>query len=60
MVIAGIAVTLAGFACCLLSLGLTSSTAGRLSLVLLGIALSCLGILGMINSAYLKRAIWKE
>jgi hypothetical protein len=60
MVLAGILVTLLGFALCLLSPGLASGMTGRLLIVLLGIALSCFGILGMINAAYLKTAIWKE
>ena len=37
-----------------------SSTGGRLVLVLVGIAVSLFGILGLINPAYQKNAIWKK
>ena len=60
MAFAGIAVTLLGFVLCLLSPVIASGVAGRMVIVLLGIALSCFGILGMINAAYMKKAIWKE
>jgi hypothetical protein len=32
----------------------------RLLIVVLGIAVSLFGILGMINPAYLKNAIWRK
>lgn len=60
MVLAGLLVTLAGFALSVASLGLASSTSARMILVLAGIAISLFGIMGLINRAYLKNAIWKR
>lgn len=60
MAFIGILVTLLGFALSVLSLGMTSSVQGRLFLVLLGIATSLAGIIGLINRAYVKKAIWRR
>jgi hypothetical protein len=60
MAIAGLVVTLLGFIVAVASLGLTSSNAVRLSIVLVGIAISLVGILGVLNPAYQKNAIWKK
>lgn len=60
MVAVGLLVTLLGFVISVLSLGLTSSTGGRLGIVLIGIAVSLFGILGMINPAYIRTAIWRS
>jgi len=43
----------------LLSLGLSSNGA-RLAVVVLGLAVSLFGIMGVLNRAYLKNAIWKK
>lgn len=53
-------VTFLGFVIALLSLGLTSSVGGRLALVVVGIAVSLFGIMGMLNKQYTKNAIWKK
>jgi len=60
MILAGILITLLGFVISLLSLGLTSSVNGRMIMVLIGIAVSFTGIIGVINRAYLKNAIWRK
>jgi len=60
MVLAGILITLLGFALSVLSLGMTSSVGGRMTLVLIGLAVSLTGVLGVINRAYLKNAIWRR
>ncbi|HMJ61000.1 MAG TPA: hypothetical protein VK493_04525 [Bryobacteraceae bacterium] len=60
MIYAGILVTLAGFAIAVASLGLTSSVNARLLIVVLGLAVSLFGIIGVINKAYLKNAIWRK
>ncbi len=60
MVFIGLLVTVLGFVVSLLSLGFTSGVGTRMTLVLAGIAVSLVGILGLINSAYLKNAIWKR
>ncbi len=59
MKLAGVLVALLGFFVSILSLHL-SSTAGRLVVVLLGLALSLVGIIGILNRAYLKNPIWKK
>ena len=60
MGLVGLLVTFAGFLLAAASVGITSSTTGRLGLVLVGIALSLAGILGLINPAYQKDAVWKR
>jgi hypothetical protein len=60
MVLLGILLALAGFALSVLSLGITSSVNGRLILVLAGLAISLTGIIGCINRAYMKNAIWRK
>ena len=56
----GILTTLLGFVITLVSLGMTSSVNGRMIMVLVGIAVSFFGILGLINTAYNKKAIWRK
>ncbi len=60
MILVGLLMTLLGFVLALLSLGMTSSVGGRMVMVLAGIALSLIGILGVMNRAYLKNAIWRK
>lgn len=60
MVLLGILVTVLGFVISLLSLTLTANVNGRLILVLAGILISIGGILGLINRAYVKDAIWRK
>jgi cytochrome c biogenesis protein CcdA len=60
MILVGILVTFLGFVISVLSLATTSSVGGRLIIVLLGLAVSLFGILGVLNPAYLKNAIWKK
>jgi hypothetical protein len=60
MIIAGILVTLLGFILAVLSLGLTSSVGGRMTMVLVGLAVSLTGIMGLINRGFLKNAIWRK
>ena len=60
MVAAGVLVTVAGFLLSAASVALSDSTGVRLAVVLVGIALSLTGIIGMINPAYVKNAIWKK
>ena len=59
MALVGIVITLAGFAVAVASLGMMSSTSGRLLMVVAGIIISLVGIMGVINPAYQKHAIWK-
>lgn len=60
MAIAGLVLAFAGFVLSLMSLGMTGSPGTRLAIVLVGIAISLTGILGVLNRAYLKNAIWKK
>jgi hypothetical protein len=60
MIPIGIIVTFLGFVISLLSLTLASSVTGRMVVVLLGLAVSLFGILGLLNRAYNKKAIWKQ
>jgi hypothetical protein len=60
MIPAGILVTLLGFVISVLSLGMTSGVGGRMVMVLIGLAVSLTGIMGVLNRAFLKNAIWRK
>jgi hypothetical protein len=60
MILAGIIVTLLGFLISVFSLGATTSVGGRMVMVLVGLAVSLAGIIGVLNRAYLKNAIWRK
>ncbi len=56
----GIACLLGGWAVAVGGLFVTPSTAGRMIIACIGIALSLFGSLGILNGYYLERAIWKK
>jgi hypothetical protein len=60
MVAIGLLITVLGFLLSLFSLSLASSAGARLGLVLAGIVVSLIGIIGVLNPAYVKNAIWKR
>jgi len=60
MVFVGLAMAFVGFLIAFGSLGLASGTSGRLILVLIGIVVSLAGIMGPLNQAYQKNAVWKR
>jgi hypothetical protein len=60
MTIVGIIVTLLGFLISVASLSVTSSVNGRLVMVLVGIAVSLFGIIGVLNRGFLSKAIWRK
>jgi len=60
MIPLGIVITLLGFVIAVASLGITDSVNGRLVIVLVGIAVSLVGIMGVLNRHYLKNALWKK
>ena len=60
MAIAGIVITFLGFLISVFSLSLSSSVSGRLVIVLVGLAVSLVGIIGVLNPAYMKNAIWRK
>jgi hypothetical protein len=60
MIFVGIVITFLGFLIAMASVGISASNSGRLIIVLVGIATSLVGIMGVLNRAYLKNAIWKK
>ena len=56
----GLIVTLLGFVIAVMGLGMTSSVNMRMIMALVGIAVSLFGIMGLINTAYNKNAIWRK
>jgi hypothetical protein len=60
MIIAGIVITFLGFLISVASVGVMSNVEGRLVMVLVGIAVSLVGIIGVLNRAYLSKAIWRK
>lgn len=60
MTIAGIIVTFLGFVISVASLGMMSDVSGRMAMVLVGIVVSLVGIIGMINRAAVSKAIWRK
>ncbi len=60
MILVGILITVLGFVISLLSLSMASGVNARMFMVLAGIAVSLAGIIGVINTAYVKNAIWKK
>jgi hypothetical protein len=60
MIIAGIVITFLGFLISVASVGVMSNVQGRLIMVLVGIAVSLAGIIGVLNRAYLSKAIWRK
>ena len=60
MAVGGLVVTFAGFLIAASSVGVMDGTRGRLIMVLVGIAVSLFGIIGVVNPAYQKDAIWKR
>jgi hypothetical protein len=60
MILAGLAITVLGFVISLMSLSMTTSVNGRMVMVLIGLVLNLVGIIGVINRAYLKNALWRK
>lgn len=60
MKIAGLILTLLGFFIAVFSLSLTDSVTARLAIVLVGMVVSLIGIIGVLNRAYLAEAIWRK
>lgn len=60
MALIGVLLTALGFLVAILSVAVTSSVGGRMVVVLIGIVMSLVGIIGVINPAYLKNANWRR
>jgi hypothetical protein len=56
----GILLALAGWLLPVFGLSMTESNGARLFLCILGLAISLVGIIGVLNKAHLKEAIWKQ
>jgi hypothetical protein len=57
--IVGVLMALVGWLLPVVALPLTQSLAARLVLAVLGLGIALAGILGVLNQAHLKHAIWK-
>lgn len=60
MKIVGLLLAVGGWLVPVVGLSLTTSNAVRLILSLIGITVSLVGILGVLNKAHLQHAIWKR
>lgn len=60
MVYAGLLVTLLGFLISVVSLDVSTAVGVRMAMVLFGLAVSFFGILGLINPAFVKKALWRR
>ena len=60
MALVGIVITFIGFLVAASSVGIMAGTTGRLVMVLAGILISLFGIIGVLNPAYQKDAVWKR
>ena len=60
MALMGVLITALGFLIAIMSVAVTSSVEGRMVVVLIGIAMSLIGIIGVINRAYMKNANWRR
>ncbi len=60
MKIVGLLMALVGWLIPLLALSMTQSGAARLAAALIGIIISLVGILGVLNKAHQEDAVWKK
>lgn len=60
MKLGGVAVVLVGWLIVLFGLHLTPSVGGRMTLTLIGLAVSLVGVIGILPAAANKNAIWKS
>jgi uncharacterized membrane protein YgaE (UPF0421/DUF939 family) len=60
MKLMGLLLVIAGWLISLAAILISQSNGARLGLVSLGIAISVFGILGVLNPAYVKHALWKS
>ena len=59
MKLVGLLLALAGWLIPIVTVVLVQSTAVRMTVSILGIAMTLVGILAVLNKAHLKQAIWK-
>ncbi len=56
----GILLALAGWLLPIIGLSMTASNGARIFLCILGLAISFVGIIGVLNKAHIKEAVWKQ
>lgn len=59
MKLIGLVMAFAGWLIPVVALTLTQSTATRMIVTVVGLAISLVGVLAVLNKAHLKQAIWK-
>jgi hypothetical protein len=60
MKIVGLLLAVVGWLLPIVALSWTSSTGARLLFCIIGLAITFTGIIGVLNKAHLKEAIWKR
>ena len=60
MALAGVVVTFLGFLIAVASLTISQDVNVRLVIVVVGLLVSLGGIIGLLNPAYMKNAIWRK
>jgi hypothetical protein len=60
MKIAGLIITLLGFLIAVFSVSITDAVVGRLVIVLIGLVVSLVGIIGILNRACMANAVWRK
>ena len=60
MAFVGLLLCVGGLALSIGGLALTGSVAGRMTIAIIGIAISLAGIIGFVNRAYQKNAPWRR
>jgi predicted membrane channel-forming protein YqfA (hemolysin III family) len=60
MKLVGILVAIAGWLIPVIGLTFTHSNSARLILCIVGIGISLVGVLGVLNKAHQKEAVWKK
>ena len=60
MKLVGVLIAIAGWLIPVVTLTITQSNAARLTMCIIGIGVSLVGILGVLNKAHQKEAVWKK
>ena len=60
MKIVGVLLAVFGWVVAVVGLSVASSTGARMALCIVGIGITLTGIIGVLNKAHLKEAIWKK
>jgi hypothetical protein len=60
MAFVGLVLCVGGFALSVAGLALTANVAGRMTIAIIGIAISLAGVIGFVNRAYQKNVVWRR